>query len=60
MMFLIYMYMNMHTFFKHLEDVYARLGCISEDETCIWFNLIVDFLFRELRDTPKIKRLVHV
>lgn len=32
-------------------------GSGAAKETCKWFNLIADFLFRELRDSMLIKRL---
>ena len=28
-------------------------------ESCRWFNLIIAFLFQELRDSPKVKRWVR-
>lgn len=55
------MYINLHfTYTKCLEDVHDKFKDSPEEglegESCTWFNLIMDFLFKELRDTPRIKR----
>ena len=45
-----------------LQEVYTHVndGSVEENvESCDWLNVIVDFLFRELRDSPTVKRLVH-
>ena len=46
---------------QRLCEVYSQVNC--EDgptqvnvESCNWFNLIVDFLFRELRDSEEASR----
>ena len=41
-----------------------RAALCSEDqevavESCRWFNLIIAFLFQELRDSPRVKRWVR-
>ena len=47
---------------QRLQDVYAQVNgtdgsdTIVVHETCQWFNIIVDFIFRELRDSPEAKR----
>ena len=45
-----------------LQEVYTHVNDGSVEvnvESCDWLNVIVDFLFRELRDSPTVKRLVH-
>ena len=50
---------------QRLQEVYAQVnGCDDGSvevniESCNWLNVIVDFLFRELRDSPEVKRLVQ-
>ena len=50
---------------QRLQEVYAHVnGCDDGSvevnvESCNWLNVIVDFLFRELRDSPEVKRLVQ-
>ena len=43
-----------------LEHVVSnRAGSDGDEvrlESCDWFNLIVNFLFRELRDSPQVKK----
>lgn len=45
---------------QRLEEVFASLngpeGTQVTKETCRWFNLISDFLFRELRDSAIVRR----
>ena len=47
-----------------LEEVYAEVNDRNDGpvevnlESCNWFNVIGDFLFRELRDSPEVKRSV--
>ena len=57
------MYMYMYDFkvyicgdvFQTLEDLYQRTESIKE--SCDWMNVVADFLFQELRDSPEIKQL---
>lgn len=45
-----------------LQEVYTHVNDGSVEvnvESCDWLNVIVDFLFRELRDSPAVKRLVQ-
>ena len=45
-----------------LQEVYIHVNDGSVEvnvESCDWLNVIVDFLFRELRDSPAVKRLVQ-
>ena len=46
---------NVLTFFQSLENVYQQEEPIKE--SCDWMNVVADFLFQELRDTPEIKQL---
>ncbi|XP_064404308.1 uncharacterized protein LOC135349681 isoform X3 [Halichondria panicea] len=48
---------------QHLEEVFLSLNGpegteVNNPETCRWFNLISDFLFRELRDSTFVKRVL--
>ena len=41
--------------FQTLENLYQRKEPIME--SCDWMNVVADFLFQELRDSPEIKQL---
>ena len=46
---------------QSLEEVYGYVNGSNDStevkvESCNWFNVIVDFIFRELRDSPEVKR----
>ena len=46
---------------QSLEEVYGYVNGPDGStevkvESCNWFNLIVDFIFREMRDSPEVKR----
>jgi len=44
---------------QQLQEAACDAADVEKKETCLGLNLVVQFLFQELKDTQKVRRYVH-